>query len=215
MPEVQPTSETEQTKHLTEYLFLLVKRKWLILATCALTVGIAVLYNLTLIPVYRATTTIIVDDERRGNPVSGDMTSWESLYSGALKFNTHFSLMTSNPVLERVVSKLELDKKVIENNPRTSLFAGLKKNIELLLGVEEKPEAVIDKLPVLVSLLKDQVVVEPVKDTAAAENHGDGYRPQDRQEYCRRAGRGLHRIQHRQPPQGVAQHAHLDDGPVV
>jgi len=165
MPEVQPTSESEQTKHLTEYLFLLVKRKWLILATCAIAVGIAALYNSTLIPVYRATTTIIVDDERRGNPVSGDMTSWESLYSGALKFNTHFSLMTSNPVLERVVGKLELDKKVVENTPRTSLFAGLKKNIDLLLDIKEKSGAVIDKLPLLVSSLKEQIEVEPVKDT--------------------------------------------------
>ena len=110
MPEVHPTSETEQTKHLTEYLFLLVKRKWLILATCAIAVGIAAWYNSTLRPVFRATTTIIVDDERRRNPVSGDIISWESYYSGALKFNTHFSLITSNPVLERVVNKLELDK---------------------------------------------------------------------------------------------------------
>ena len=165
MPEVQPTSETEQTKHLTEYLFLLVKRKWLILATCALTVSMAAWYNSTLKPVFRTTTTIIVDDERGRSPVSGDMIGWESYYSGALKFNTHFSLITSNPVVERVVDKLKMDKKVIENQPRETLFAGLKKNIDLLLGVEEKPAVVIDKLPVLVSFLKEQIKVEPVKDT--------------------------------------------------
>ena len=110
MPEVQPTTETEQTKHLTEYLFMLVKRKWLVLATCLLAVGISVWHNSTLRPVFRATTTVIVDDERRRSPVSGDMISWESYYMGALKFNTHFSLITSTPVLERVVKKLEMDK---------------------------------------------------------------------------------------------------------
>ena len=165
MPEVQPTSETEQTKHLTEYLFPLVKRKWLVLATCALAVGIAAWYNSTLRPVFRATSTIIVDEGNRRSPVSTEMIGWESYYSGALKFNTHFTLITSNPVLERVVDKLEMDKKVIENQPQKSLFAGLKKNIDLLLGVEEKPPVVIDKLPVLVSYLKEQIRVEPVKDT--------------------------------------------------
>ena len=73
MSEVRPPSEIQQTKHLTEYLFLLVKRKWLILATCALVVGIAAWYNSTLRPVFRATNTIIVDDEHRRSPVSGDM----------------------------------------------------------------------------------------------------------------------------------------------
>ncbi|MGB5620847.1 MAG: Wzz/FepE/Etk N-terminal domain-containing protein, partial [Desulfobacterales bacterium] len=158
MSEVQPTNETEQTKHLTEYLFLLVKRKWLILATCALAVGMAAWYNSTLRPVFRATNTIIVDDERRRSPVSGNMISWESYYLGALKFNTHFSLITSTPVLERVVNKLEMDKvqkaKIIEQQPRKSLIADLRKNIDLLLGVEKKPEVVFDKMSALVSRIK-------------------------------------------------------------
>ena len=169
MPEVQPTSESEQTKHLTEYLFMLVKRKWLVLATCVIAVGISVWHNSTLRPVFRATTTIIVDDERRRSPVSGDMISWESYYLGALKFNTHFSLITSTPVLERVVTKLEMDKvqkaQVFEQQPRKSLIADLKKNIDLLLGVEKKPEVVFDKMPALVSRIKGQIEVEPVKDT--------------------------------------------------
>ena len=169
MSDAQPTSETEQTKHLTEYLFLLVKRKWLILATCAIAVGIAAWYNSTLRPVFRATNTIIIDDEHRRSPVSGDMISWESYYLGALKFNTHFSLITSTPVLERVVNKLEMDKvqkaKVIEQQPQKSLIADLRKNIDLLLGVEKKPAVVFDKMSALVSRIKGQIEVEPVKDT--------------------------------------------------
>ena len=169
MPDVQPTIENEQTKHLTEYLFLLLKRKWLVIATCLIAVGIAAWHNSTLRPVFRATTTIIVDDERRRSPVSGNMIGWESYYLGALKFNTHFSLITSTPVLERVVSKLEMDvvqkAKVIEKQPRKSLIASLKKNIDLLMGVKEKPNVVFDKMPVLVSRLKGQLLVEPVKDT--------------------------------------------------
>ena len=169
MPDHQLTSESEQTKHLTEYLFLLLKRKWLVVACCLIAVGMAAWHNSTLRPVYRATTTIIVDDERRRSPVSGDMIGWESYYMGALKFNTHFSLITSSPVLERVVSKLEMDTvqkaRVIDKQPRQSLFASLRKNIDLLLGVEKKPEMVFDKMPALVSSLKGRIQVEPVKDT--------------------------------------------------
>ena len=169
MSDIQSSNEGEQTKHLTEYLFLLLKRKWLVIATCLIAVGIAAWNNSNLRPVFRATTTIIVDDERRRSPVSGNMIGWESYYLGALQFNTHFSLITSTPVLERVVSKLEMDvvqkAKVIEKQPRKSLIASLKKNIDLLMGVTEKPNVVFDRIPVLVSRLKGQLLVEPVKDT--------------------------------------------------
>ncbi|MGD8971190.1 MAG: GNVR domain-containing protein, partial [Desulfobacterales bacterium] len=125
--------------------------------------------NSTLRPVFRATTTIIVDDERRRSPVSGNMIGWESYYLGALKFNTHFSLITSTPVLERVVSKLDMDvvqkAKFVEKQPRKSLIASFKENIDLLMGVKEKPNVVFDKMPMLVSRLKGQIQVEPVKDT--------------------------------------------------
>lgn len=169
MPDVHPPNESEQTKHLTEYLFMLVKRKWLVLAVCALAGGIAVWHNSTLRPVFRATTTIVIDDERRRSPVSGDMVSWESYHLGALKFNTHFSLITSSPVLQRVVTKLEMDKvqpaKVVEKKPRKSLLVSLRQNIDLLLGVEKKPEVVFDKMPALVAGIRGRIQIEPVKDT--------------------------------------------------
>ena len=136
-----------------------------------------------------------------------------------MKFNTHFSLITSTPVLERVVNKLEMDKvqkaKVIEQQPRKSLIADLRNNIDLLLGVEKKPEVVFDKMSALVSRIKGQIEVEPVKDTRLLKITATDPDRKTAMNIADAVADAYIEFNVDNRLKYLAQHAHLDDGPTL
>ena len=124
---MQNTIQTEPSKHLLEYYFILLKHKWIIIAAGIIATSIAIYHNTTLQPVYKTTATIVVESERRTSPITGRIMEYESFYLGEINFNTHFKLITSRPVLERVAKNLEMDQigksEVAKKNPRPSFWA--------------------------------------------------------------------------------------------
>jgi uncharacterized protein involved in exopolysaccharide biosynthesis/Mrp family chromosome partitioning ATPase len=118
---------------------------------------------------YQATTTIVIEGERRTSPITGQMMNYEAFYSGALDFNTHFKLMTSRPVLERAVKNLKLDQidrnELEKKKPRKSLLSTLKQNFNLLIGKKTKPSVVVDRMSQQVAGLKGKIQIEHVEDT--------------------------------------------------
>ncbi len=105
MQNTQYNIQEEYSRHLSDYYFILLKHKWVVIAACIIGVSLAMYQNSGLIPVYKTTATIVIEGDRRTSPITGQIMNYESFYSGALDFNTHFRLMTSHSVLERVVKK--------------------------------------------------------------------------------------------------------------
>ncbi len=94
------TTEDEPTIHLTEYYHLLIRHKWIIIVSLAVMIGLALRYNSRLVPIYRATATLIIDKVRTQSPITGQRVDYETYLSESLTFNTHFELITSRPVME-------------------------------------------------------------------------------------------------------------------
>ena len=110
MQNTQNHIQQEPSKHLSEYYFILLKHKWIIIAACLIAVSVSVYRNSGLIPMYQTTATIVIEGDRRTSPITGQMMNYENFYLGTLSFNTHLKLITSRPVLERVVKTLKLDQ---------------------------------------------------------------------------------------------------------
>jgi len=104
------TTDREQSPAFTEYFRVVDRHKWAVFAFLSVFVLLALWHNSRLVPIYSATTTMIIDRETKA-PLPGQERYYESYLSETLTFQTHFEMITSLPVLERVVEILELDKK--------------------------------------------------------------------------------------------------------
>jgi succinoglycan biosynthesis transport protein ExoP len=172
-------SENEPSRNLTEYVAVLTRHKLLIILCLIVGISLALWYNSKLIPIYRSTATIIIDRESTRSPLTGQATSYESYMSESMTFNTHFEMLTSRPVLEKVVKDLRLDQMpadpkkedLADVNPIKEMISRIKKNIRLLLGEKKKPlltKKVLgpeDRLLSLIGRVKGMISVEPVEDT--------------------------------------------------
>lgn len=182
--------EDEATFDLAEYYHLLVRHKWIIIAAIVLSIGFVLRYNSRLVPIYRATATLIIDKEMARSPLTGQPSNYETYLSESLTFNTHFELITSRPVLEQVVKDLALDKidaqqakeVFIEIHPFKQFLSRLKKNIQLLIGkkdiIPEAAEAKKDFIPAI----KGMVEIENIEDTRLLKIHAsspDPFRARD------------------------------------
>jgi succinoglycan biosynthesis transport protein ExoP len=169
MQNTQSYIQQEPSRHLSEYYFILLKHKWIIIAACLIAVSLSVYRNSGLIPMYQTTATIVIEGERQTSPITGQMMNYEAFYSGALDFNTHFRLITSRPVLERAIKDLKLDQinneDLQKKKPRKTLLSTLKQNFDLLLGKKPKPFVVVDKMSQQVASLKGKIQIEHVEDT--------------------------------------------------
>jgi uncharacterized protein involved in exopolysaccharide biosynthesis/Mrp family chromosome partitioning ATPase len=166
---MQNNIQTEQSKHLSEYYFILTKHKWIIIAACIIAVSLAIFHNSGLQPVYKTTATIIIESERRTSPITGQMMNYENFYLGEINFNTHYTLMTSRAVLERVVKNLKLDQiekpEVSQKKTRQTFLSKFKHNIRILLGSKNKPSVTVDRILQLVARLRGSINIEHVENT--------------------------------------------------
>lgn len=163
------TGEFEQTPHLAEYYYILRKHKWIIIASLIVMVSLTMLFTFQMEPVYRATTTMVIEKEKSTSPLTGERMDFESYVSQSLTFNTHFKLITSRPVMEKVIKSLKLDQadreKGLAVSPLKELFSRFKKNVRLLLGQEEKFLTPQEEMVQLIEELKENIDIEEVRDT--------------------------------------------------
>ena len=171
----------EEDIHLRDYFRVLVRRKWLILITLAVIVLLALVHNNRLQPIYSATATLIIDRESNKSPLTGQRVDYETYMSESLTFNTHFELIKSRPVMERVVRKLKLDQ------PGTDLFAhavpeepsfikqaigyvrafvgNIKRNLKRLLKLDPPPPPEQDPIVSLSQIMQGMITIIPVEET--------------------------------------------------
>ena len=150
MQNTQSYIQEESSKHLSEYYFILLKHKWIIIAACLIAVSLSIYRNSGLIPMYQTTATIVIEGDRKTSPITGQIMNYENFYLGSLAFNTHLKLIMSRPVLERVIKNLKtqsdrqerLDKKETPKNPsftpsnKTSIYCWEKKQSLLLWSIK-------------------------------------------------------------------------------
>jgi len=169
MQTTQSYMQQEPSKHLSEYYFILLKHKWVVIAACLIAISFAGYHNFTSIPMYKTTAAIVIEADQKTSPITGQIMNYESYYLGSLSFNTHFKLITSRPVLERVVEELKLDqigqesfhKKKLEK----TLLSSIKSNLYLLLGKKEKSSTVPYTMSQRISELKSKIDIEHLEDT--------------------------------------------------
>lgn len=178
--------EEEQTIRLTDYYHVLLRHKWAIIVSLIIMVSLVLLHNSQLIPIYRATATLIIDREKTQSPLTGQRTDYETYLSESLTFNTHFELITSRPVIERVIGDLKLDQinmpgdreKFEEINFLKQFISKFKKNVSLLLGKkkEELPSPE-EKMTGLVKALQSMMEIENIEDTRLLNVHVMNFDP--------------------------------------
>jgi len=173
--------EQERTIHLTEYYLVLLKHKWLILASLILVSAFTAFTIYRMVPVYQATCIMVIDNERSISPLTGQRTEYENYYTQTLRFSTHARLITSRPVIQRVIKKLKLDQSRdevhLEISPIKAYIAGLKQNLRVLLSRPVKsmtPREIQDRL---IKDVKNKISIEPIEDTHLLNISAYDYNP--------------------------------------
>jgi capsular polysaccharide biosynthesis protein len=101
------------------YLAILWRNKWVILATTAVTVGVATALTLLSTPIYAASTTLRVAS------VAGTTGSYSDYVYTDRLMNTYSRIATSGPVLAELAERLDLQKAPeiqVETIPNTELI---------------------------------------------------------------------------------------------
>jgi len=180
--------EQERTIHLTEYCHVLVKHKWLILASLIFVSALTAFTIYQMVPVYRATCVMVIENERSTSPLTGQRTEYENYYTQTLRFSTHAKLITSRPVIQRVIEKLKMDQPQKEGNfeigPINAYIAGLKayiaslkKNFRMLLGQPQRSLTPREIQDWLIKSVKNKISIEPVEDTHLLNISAYDYNP--------------------------------------
>lgn len=157
----------EKEIHLSDYYMVLLKRKALIISFFVITVSITALATFLMTPVYQSSAKLIIDKESSASPITGERTDYENYMSQSMTFNTHFKLITSEPVIESLINTLELDKEDedLDINPITQVIQQFKDNIKLLLQVEKKELTPHEKQLALMEKVKEKISIDQVRDT--------------------------------------------------
>ena len=97
----------EQEIDLAHYLDILLRRRWIVLATLTIVFLSTALFTFTQQPVYQASTLLVIEKERGGNPlVSAGGTLIEA--SNDDYYQTQYKLMKSESLLQKVYDLLNL-----------------------------------------------------------------------------------------------------------
>ncbi len=162
-------TELEQSPHLSEYYYILRKHKWTIIASVVIIVTLTMLFTFLARPVYRATSTMAIEKEQATSPLTGERLDYESYISQSLTFNTHFKLITSRVIMEKVIRDLKLDslgdKQDLEVSPLRNFMTQIRKNLRLLMGREEEFLSPEEKMSQLSEKLQEKIDIEQVRDT--------------------------------------------------
>lgn len=163
------SKETERSARLSDYYYVLVKHKWLIINSLIVSIALAWGYNIQSKPVYQSSATLVMGKEQLRTPITGQTLLYEGVISQSLAFNTHFKLITSRSVLEQVIRKVELDqaenKLTLTARSWKQLLSLFKSNILLLFGGEDPSANRQTTIADLARILKKKIRISRVKDT--------------------------------------------------
>jgi uncharacterized protein involved in exopolysaccharide biosynthesis len=121
------TTITGAAKSYVEVFF---RRKWLFFAPLLLCCGIAIAYSFTIPPKYRTSAIVLVEEEKVSNPLISGLAVSTSVQD---RVATIVKILLSRPLLEQVISELNLD--VTKNNAQAKedLINSLRDSISVQL----------------------------------------------------------------------------------
>jgi uncharacterized protein involved in exopolysaccharide biosynthesis len=156
--------------HLVDYLQVVWRRKRLFLAYLAMTVITVIVMDHFAQPIFRATAVIAIERDPSRSVLTGQASDLRSAASEELFLNSHYEMMTSRPVLLKVVEALHLDQIGAEQKPQTasSLSAKLGRLFHFLKpdGKEEKSgQSQDEKMLQRANALKAKIIIDPVSNT--------------------------------------------------
>ena len=163
--------EVSGAAQLLDYYYRLKNRLWLILGILFLTIGLVAFFTFTMKPIYRASATVLIGEESRVSPLTGEMTSAETYVSQQLTFKTHFTAITSRPVLEEVLQKLNLRPDDSNLGLVEKFIKNVKTNVQRLLQAiapKQEGEPLSEEAREInerVQWLKDKINVSEIRDT--------------------------------------------------
>ncbi len=94
--------------HLLDYLRIVYKRKWLILAIMLMAMALGAFRVYRAVAIYQAVCTISVGDRQNTTIHGGQVVQYTDYWSSEKNINTHLQIMLSEPVLEEVSNSLNL-----------------------------------------------------------------------------------------------------------
>ncbi|MGA1826289.1 MAG: GumC family protein, partial [bacterium] len=167
----------EEELDLRNYLWVMYKRKWTILSIVTITVALGVVYTLTSVPIYRATTQILIEKE---NP---NIVDFKELY--AVDATTQDFYQTQYKILEsKLLAKKVIDKLRLKHN--YSFNPSLKQNTSHISGslffLKEREANHVqgkdaDISEGLANKLLGGITIEPVRNTRLANIHYESEDP--------------------------------------
>ncbi|CCK78943.1 GumC family protein [Desulfobacula toluolica] len=157
----------EKEIHISDYIMVLLKRKVLIIAFFIIVVFITMLFTFMATPVYQSTAKLLIDKETSSSPITGERVDYESYMSQSMTFNTHFKLIKSLSVINKLIDSLKLDAKneTLEINPIKEIISRFKANIKILLKMEESELSLHEKRMGLITTVQDKIAINQVRDT--------------------------------------------------
>jgi polysaccharide biosynthesis transport protein len=184
---------TEQAKqkpikmpHLTDYYYVVRKHSRLVLSVLLLTIILTALFTFSMKPVYRATAKILIDRESYRSPLTGQQTDTDGYMSQQMTFKTHFTMITSRPVLEKVLDRLKpTDGPTTEEGVPSSFITTVSTNLGKLFASlfsspndKESPSQEEELRTKICLNLKGKIDIEEVKDTRLLNIHVEDHDPQ-------------------------------------
>jgi capsular exopolysaccharide synthesis family protein len=116
--------EEEKQAHLRDYLEVLIRRKWIVIAFLLSVVTTGTIATFLMKPLYRASTTM----QLKG--VKSNILTFQDAYKEGLASETQYNILKSTNLAERVVTKLTLD--TINEGDRKSISVGaIKEGLEI------------------------------------------------------------------------------------
>lgn len=160
MPEVK-------TIHLRDYYLIILKHRWLILGCFLGTLAAALGALAWMVPTYEAKARLSIESSQQVSPITGQNIDYEDFFSQNLRFKTHFELVTSRPVLERVLDELSLAESGGEQV--SSPPGGIRQNLLRLLGITSSPASAEEQHSNNLGQLRRKIKVSRVMDTKLME----------------------------------------------
>ncbi|UCD71052.1 MAG: AAA family ATPase [Syntrophobacterales bacterium] len=115
----------DQEAHILDYVGVLFRRKWLILAFAAILIGAAALKNHRVRPRYRARATIKVEGQRAPLPYLPEPLRFADYHDPDRTINTHLRTITGYPIVQRAVEQGlgPADQSTDNNQPNPRVLA--------------------------------------------------------------------------------------------
>jgi succinoglycan biosynthesis transport protein ExoP len=159
----------DQTQRLSDYFEIVAKHKWNIILTFLVVFGLVAVYTFNITPIYESSASLVLAYEQVKSPVTGETIVYENYMSQALNFNTHFSLIKSRPVIEKVIRKLDLTQLnsdvFVETSPWKQIFYRFKENIRILLGRKKELVSPQRRESNLIEMLRKKTRAQRVPNT--------------------------------------------------